>query len=89
MDSMKSTPHPRRNDTRRPGISSWTLRKKADDGDIASLNIGVELLIPGSEIQPVIRDEVQLVHFASGGLRRKIPTNRPAERSMGSRQDRR
>lgn len=86
---MNSTLHPGRNDARRLGISNWTLRKEADDGDIASLNIGVKLLIPGSEIQPVIRDETQLVHMASVGLWRKVPTNKPAQRARGSRQDRR
>ena len=42
--------HPMRDAARRLGISIWTLRKKAYDGDIASLKSGVKLLIPGSEI---------------------------------------
>jgi hypothetical protein len=81
VDSMKSTVH--------PGISICPLRKAAVDGDIASLNIGLKLLIPGSEIQRVVRDETQLVHVASVELWNKVPTNRPAQQSMGSRQDRR
>jgi hypothetical protein len=73
----------------RLGISLWTLRKKAYDGDIASLKIGVKLLIPGTEIELVIRDETKLDHLASAGLRREIPTDEGAQRSTGSRQNRR
>lgn len=38
------------------GISVWTLRKKAYDGDIASVKIGAKLLIPESEIDRLIRE---------------------------------
>jgi excisionase family DNA binding protein len=41
---------------RRLGISIWTLRKKAYAGDVASVKIGVKLLIPESEIERLIRE---------------------------------
>jgi excisionase family DNA binding protein len=38
----------------RLGISVWTLRKKAYRGEVASVKIGVKLLIPESEIERLI-----------------------------------
>jgi excisionase family DNA binding protein len=38
------------------GISVWTLRKKAYEGDVASVKIGAKLLIPGSEITRLIQE---------------------------------
>jgi excisionase family DNA binding protein len=40
----------------RLGISIWTLRKKAYEGEVASVKIGVKLLIPESEIERMIRE---------------------------------
>jgi excisionase family DNA binding protein len=48
--------HPVKDAARLLGISVWTLRKKAYDGDVASVKIGVKLLIPESEIERLIRD---------------------------------
>lgn len=47
---------PVREAARRLGISVWTLRKKAYRGDIASVKIGVKLLIPESEIERLIQE---------------------------------
>ena len=44
---------------RRLGISIWTLRKKAYEGDIASVKIGVKLLIPESEIARIVREGIR------------------------------
>ena len=41
---------------RRLGISIWTLRKRAYEGDITSVKIGAKLLIPESEIERLIRE---------------------------------
>ena len=38
----------------RLGISVWTLRKKAYEGNVASVKIGAKLLIPESEIDRII-----------------------------------
>jgi excisionase family DNA binding protein len=38
------------------GISVWTLRKKAYEGDVASVKIGAKLLIPESEIARLIHE---------------------------------
>jgi excisionase family DNA binding protein len=48
--------HPVKKAAERLGISIWTLRKKAYEGDIASVKIGAKLLIPESEIQRLISD---------------------------------
>jgi excisionase family DNA binding protein len=40
----------------RLGISVWTLRKKAYEGDIVSVKIGVKLLIPESEVDRLIQE---------------------------------
>jgi excisionase family DNA binding protein len=40
----------------RLGISVWTLRKLAYSGEVASVKIGVKLLIPETEIERLIRD---------------------------------
>jgi excisionase family DNA binding protein len=55
----------------RLGISIWTLRKKVYEGDIDSIKIGVKLLIPGSEIDRLIRE---------GTRPRKTPRVEPDER---------
>ncbi len=41
---------------RQLGISVWTLRKKAYRGEIASVKIGVKLLISEREIERLIRN---------------------------------
>jgi len=41
---------------RQLGISVWTPRKKAYQGDVASVKIGAKLLIAESEIARIIRD---------------------------------
>ena len=41
---------------RRLGISIWTLRKKAYEGELASVKIGAKLLVPESEIERLIRE---------------------------------
>lgn len=46
--------HPIKDAARQLGISVWTLRKKAYDGDIASVKIGAKLLVPESEITRLI-----------------------------------
>ena len=48
--------HPIKEAARLLGISVWTLRKKAYDGDVASVKIGVKLLIPESEVERLIRE---------------------------------
>ena len=53
---MADTLHPVKDAARQLGISVWTLRKKAYDGEIASAKIGVKLLIPASEIDRLIRE---------------------------------
>jgi excisionase family DNA binding protein len=40
----------------RLGMSVWTIRKKAYSGDVASVKIGVKLLIPESEIERLIQE---------------------------------
>jgi hypothetical protein len=84
---MNSTLHTVRDDTRKLEIGIWTLLLKAHDGDIASLNIGVKLLIPGSEIQRVGQDETTLDHLGSSRMWREIPTNEAVQRSTRPRKD--
>jgi excisionase family DNA binding protein len=50
------------------GISVWTLRKKAYEGDVASVKIGAKLLIPESEIDRLIRDGMRPRRGTSGEL---------------------
>jgi excisionase family DNA binding protein len=38
------------------GISIWTARKMAYLGEIASVKIGVKLLIPDSELERLVRE---------------------------------
>ncbi|MGD1092823.1 MAG: helix-turn-helix domain-containing protein [Bryobacteraceae bacterium] len=57
---MSETLHPIKLAAQRLGISIWTLRKKAYEGEIASVKIGVKLLIPESEIERLIRDGMRL-----------------------------
>ena len=53
---MAETLHPIKVAAERLGISVWTLRKKAYDGNIASVKIGVKLLVPDSEIERLVRE---------------------------------
>jgi excisionase family DNA binding protein len=53
---MNETLHPIKDAARKLGISVWTLRKKAYEGDVASVKIGVKLLIPESEITRLIQE---------------------------------
>jgi excisionase family DNA binding protein len=53
---MNQNLHPVKDAAARLGISIWTLRKKAYQGDIDSIKIGVKLLIPESEIERLIRE---------------------------------
>jgi excisionase family DNA binding protein len=53
---MNEVLQPVKDAAKRLGISIWTLRKKAYEGDVASVKIGAKLLIPESEIEQIIRD---------------------------------
>jgi hypothetical protein len=53
---MTETLHPVKDAAQRLGISIWTLRLKAYKGDVASVKIGVKLLIPQSEIERLIQE---------------------------------
>jgi excisionase family DNA binding protein len=53
---MIETLHPVKDAARRLGISVWTLRKKAYDGDVAFVKIGVKLLIPESEMVRIVQE---------------------------------
>ena len=48
--------HPIKDAARQLGISVWTLRKKAYDGEITSVKIGAKLLVPESEIERLVRE---------------------------------
>jgi excisionase family DNA binding protein len=41
---------------KRLGVSVWTLRKKAYEGDVSSVKIGAKLLIPENEITRLIQE---------------------------------
>jgi excisionase family DNA binding protein len=53
---MNQSLQPVKDAAARLGISIWTLRKKAYEGEIDSIKIGVKLLIPESEIERLIRE---------------------------------
>ncbi len=53
---MNQILHPVKDAASRLGISVWTLRRKAYQGDIDSIKIGVKLLIPEDEIERLIRE---------------------------------
>jgi excisionase family DNA binding protein len=53
---MKTILHPIKLAAQQLGISVWTLRKKAYEGDVASVKIGAKLLIPESEIERLIQE---------------------------------
>jgi excisionase family DNA binding protein len=53
---MTETLLPVKDAAQRLGISIWTLRKKAYEGDVASVKIGAKLLVPESEITRLIQD---------------------------------
>jgi excisionase family DNA binding protein len=54
--TMTETLQPIKLAAQRLGISIWTLRKKAYEGDVASVKLGAKLLIPESEIERLIRE---------------------------------
>jgi excisionase family DNA binding protein len=64
---MNETLNPIKAAAQRLGISVWTLRKKAYTGEVASVKIGVKLLIPESEIARMVQE----------GLRPRNMTPRP------------
>jgi excisionase family DNA binding protein len=53
---MVETLHPVKNAAHQLGISIWTLRKMAYEGEITSVKIGSKLLIPESEIARLVRE---------------------------------
>jgi len=53
---MVETLFPVKDAARRLGISVWTLRKKAYEGDVASVKVGSLLQIPESEIARLIQE---------------------------------
>lgn len=53
---MNETLQPIKDAARQLGISIWTLRKKAYEGEVASVKIGSKLLIPESEIERLISE---------------------------------
>ncbi len=53
---MNQTIYPVKDAAARLGISVWTLRKKAYEGEIDSIKIGAKLLIPESEIARLIQE---------------------------------
>ena len=74
------TLHPIKDAAARLGISVWTLRKKAYEGDIDSIKIGVKLLIPESEIQRLILEGMR--------RRRSVRAAEPPAQSAGTRRGR-
>lgn len=64
---MTQTLHPVKDAATRLGISIWTLRKKAYEGDVASIKIGAKLLIPESEVERLIREGMRPRKTARGG----------------------
>jgi len=57
--NISETLHPVKDAARQLGISVWTLRKKTYEGEVASVKFGAKLLIPESEIERVIREEMR------------------------------
>jgi predicted site-specific integrase-resolvase len=53
---LTETLHPVKSAAQKLGISIWTARKMAYLGEIASVKIGVKLLIPDSELERVVRE---------------------------------
>ena len=53
---MGETLQPVKNAARPLGISVWTLRKRAYEGDVASVKIGAKLLVPESETERQIQE---------------------------------
>ena len=53
---MTETLHLPKDAAKQLGISVWTLRKKAYEGEVASVKIGTKLLIPESELERLIRE---------------------------------
>jgi excisionase family DNA binding protein len=64
---MFETLHPIKLAAQRLGVSIWTLRKKAYEGDVASVKIGVKLLIPESELERLVREGMRPRHSESSG----------------------
>jgi excisionase family DNA binding protein len=48
--------HPVKDAARQLGVSVWTLRKLAYEGNIASVKIGAKLLIAESELARIIQE---------------------------------
>ena len=53
---MNESLYPVKHAAKQLGISVWTMRKKAYEGEVASVKIGAKLLIPESEIARLIRE---------------------------------
>ena len=64
---MRETLHPVKLAAQRLGVSIWTLRKKAYEGDIASVKIGVKLLVPESELERLVREGMRPRRSESSG----------------------
>ena len=77
---MTETLYPVKDAARKLGISVWTLRKKAYEGDVASVKIGVKLLIPESEIERIISDGLRPRRAAVGAA---IPRTGTCVRAVG------
>lgn len=54
------------NELRFTGLSPWTWRRWAYDGKIASIKAGKRLLIPGSEVDRVLREGLRPALGAEG-----------------------
>ena len=63
---MNEILHPVKDAARQLGISIWTLRKKAYEGDVASVKIGAKLLIPESEMDRLVREGTRPRRTRSG-----------------------
>ena len=53
---MSEILYPVKDAAQRLGISIWMLRKKAYDGNVASVKIGTKLLIPESEMVRLVQE---------------------------------
>jgi excisionase family DNA binding protein len=56
---MNNPLHPVKLAAERLGVSIWTLRKKAYMGDVASVKIGTKLLIPESELERLVQENLR------------------------------
>ena len=55
-NNLTANLYPVKKGAERLGISVWTLRKKAYEGEVVSVKIGAKLLIPESEIERLVRE---------------------------------